>query len=619
MTNTYTSAGLIKQQYDTNDNTWGDYENTNKDIQQSLIAGRYQVDLSAGDVTLPDIDGTADAGKNHLYETIGTIPANRSLIVPTKTRHFKVLNNCVGAFTVTVKTLAGTGIVVPTGANADLECNGTNVILGTTYLGNIYGTTNFNDSTIQRPTLQDYAHTANIVSSSGSTQTVDVTTANTWIITLDANCTITLSNPSPSGSECVIRIRLIQDGTGGRSITFAGGTFKWLGQTTQSTAPTFSTAANYVSEVEFRTVDGGTTYTAQLVGSGSSSGGGVSPISGTYVAVGASGKVSSSPDGSTWTLQATQFSGADISGCDQYNGRFHFYKNAYGDSSAIGKYTTNGTSFTAWGTGGSNIWLGTTGRCTNGNAVCLNLQQTGAGSAYSVDNWTTSSSISGSTFSTSSTYFGAINGNDILWVSGTTTTGAQYSQSGGVAASSISHGGVTVTAYSAVNFLNGVWLISGTNGVIAYKTTVNGTTLTQVNTMDSNNQANKFLYTGTKWVAAGNAGKVANASSIASWTNRTTGLSGNIVDMANNGAIVICVTDVGEIARSADDGDSWTVLSVPGSNPFGGTALTFVKYRLTQFWTGGGGGKLGASPDGITFGLVNSGFGSSTIYGMEAA
>jgi hypothetical protein len=58
----------------------------------------------------------------------GAITANIQVIVPTASNAWIVSNNTSGAFTVTVKTSAGTGIAVTQGKSIDLYCDGTNVL-----------------------------------------------------------------------------------------------------------------------------------------------------------------------------------------------------------------------------------------------------------------------------------------------------------------------------------------------------------------------------------------------------------------------------------------------------------------------------------------------------------
>jgi hypothetical protein len=95
-------------------------------------------------------------------------------------------------------------------------------------------------------------------------------------------------------------------------------------------------------------------------------------------------------------------------------------------------------------------------------------------------------------------------------------------------------------------------------------------------------------------------------------------VTGNIVDIAYNNGMLFAVTSLGEITKSTDNGDTWAALDST-ANPFGGSALKFIKFRKTKFWTGGVGGKLGQSnTDSTGFSLVTSGFGSTTINDFEA-
>jgi hypothetical protein len=61
----------------------------------------------------------------------GTSGGARNLNLPLQEKFYVVQNNLVD--TVTVKTVAGTGIAVPTGAKALLYCNGTDIINGVSH------------------------------------------------------------------------------------------------------------------------------------------------------------------------------------------------------------------------------------------------------------------------------------------------------------------------------------------------------------------------------------------------------------------------------------------------------------------------------------------------------
>ena len=80
------------------------------------------VDVSAGDATLTGL--TRRAG----YLIInGTLTVNRNVIVPNNW-HGYVFVNTTGAYTVTVKTSAGSGVVVTQTKRAKLLADGTNVV-----------------------------------------------------------------------------------------------------------------------------------------------------------------------------------------------------------------------------------------------------------------------------------------------------------------------------------------------------------------------------------------------------------------------------------------------------------------------------------------------------------
>ena len=62
------------------------------------------------------------------YDLIGLLTGNRSVIVPATVQQYWINNTTTGAFSLTVKTASGTGVVVPQGGAAILYCDGTNVV-----------------------------------------------------------------------------------------------------------------------------------------------------------------------------------------------------------------------------------------------------------------------------------------------------------------------------------------------------------------------------------------------------------------------------------------------------------------------------------------------------------
>lgn len=100
------------------------------------------------------------------------------------------------------------------------------------------------------------------VTVSGGTQTLNFATADTWKLTLQASPTLTLSGAT-NAVPCSLTVYAIQDGTGSRVITWPA-SVKWAGGST----PAFSTAANAIDIAVLETLDGGTTWFANLAGRG---------------------------------------------------------------------------------------------------------------------------------------------------------------------------------------------------------------------------------------------------------------------------------------------------------------------------------------------------------------
>lgn len=71
---------------------------------------------------------TSDDASNHHITFQGALTGNINIVVPTTDWKWVIFNNTTGAFTLTVKTLSGTGIAVGQGKRATLLSDGTNVV-----------------------------------------------------------------------------------------------------------------------------------------------------------------------------------------------------------------------------------------------------------------------------------------------------------------------------------------------------------------------------------------------------------------------------------------------------------------------------------------------------------
>lgn len=96
--------------------------------------GYGQQAVFAFDYTSIDVSGTgtytlAASELNRIaYNFTGALTGNREVIVPATVQQYWVSNATTGAFTLTVKTAAGTGQTISSGQRAIFYCDGTNVV-----------------------------------------------------------------------------------------------------------------------------------------------------------------------------------------------------------------------------------------------------------------------------------------------------------------------------------------------------------------------------------------------------------------------------------------------------------------------------------------------------------
>lgn len=85
-------------------------------------AGRTAITMTNANVTL-----TALQAARSIIIITGTLTANLQLIMPTYVKQWLIVNSCTGAFTITVKTASGSGIVIPAATTASVYGDGTNI------------------------------------------------------------------------------------------------------------------------------------------------------------------------------------------------------------------------------------------------------------------------------------------------------------------------------------------------------------------------------------------------------------------------------------------------------------------------------------------------------------
>jgi hypothetical protein len=66
---------------------------------------------------------------NGVITLTGALTGNISVILPTQTGAWTVSNQSSGAYSITLKTASGTGVVVAQGYNTEIYGDGTNILL----------------------------------------------------------------------------------------------------------------------------------------------------------------------------------------------------------------------------------------------------------------------------------------------------------------------------------------------------------------------------------------------------------------------------------------------------------------------------------------------------------
>ena len=114
-----------------NATTWGAKTNNNLELLGQAIAGAANVNVGgSGNYTLVASNYTTDEARAATLVLTGTLSGNRDVIVPSSPKHYTVLNQTSGAFTLTIRQSAGTGVVIPQGASL-VVCTSTTCVEAT--------------------------------------------------------------------------------------------------------------------------------------------------------------------------------------------------------------------------------------------------------------------------------------------------------------------------------------------------------------------------------------------------------------------------------------------------------------------------------------------------------
>jgi hypothetical protein len=111
--------------------TWGTITNTNLQILEQAASGYIAVDVASSDVALSLSNHAVSNGKNLYFKLTGTLAANRNVTMPDSAERVFIVEDATARsssnYTLTVKTVSGTGVSIPIGCKIVLYSDGTNI------------------------------------------------------------------------------------------------------------------------------------------------------------------------------------------------------------------------------------------------------------------------------------------------------------------------------------------------------------------------------------------------------------------------------------------------------------------------------------------------------------
>jgi hypothetical protein len=194
-----------------NAGTWGTKTNTNLNLIQQAIAGFQAIDVAAADVTLVMTDASISNARNMVLKFTGTLTANRTVNLPDSIEKFYILQDSTthGAFTLTFKTVSGTGFTLDEGKIHAGFSDGTNVTeVALNTLGGSIGTTQIDNSAVTTAKLADSSITevkmsTNVIAASAIKDDAVTTTKilNDAVTAAKLQRKFTISTLSPTGGS----------------------------------------------------------------------------------------------------------------------------------------------------------------------------------------------------------------------------------------------------------------------------------------------------------------------------------------------------------------------------------------------------------------------------------
>ena len=260
-----------------NSGSWGNKTNTNLNLLQQAIAGYEAVDVASADVTLAMTNELLSNGRNAVLDLTGTLAADREVLLPDGIEKTYIVADSTtrAGFTLTFKTVSGTGVALTAGKTTILYSDGTNVSEAF-YLSNV-----LEDATPQLGGNLDtnanniLVDSGNFIGDESGNEQIKFATTASAVNEISVTNAATTNPPaiSATGGDTNIDLNLTPKGIG--RITFSGaGKIQQVAEkvTTEATAATGTVNYDVITQAVWNfTTDASANWTLNVRGDASNS------------------------------------------------------------------------------------------------------------------------------------------------------------------------------------------------------------------------------------------------------------------------------------------------------------------------------------------------------------
>lgn len=241
MSSTYTTRLKLNLQ-GTGDNlsTWGNVLNSGVfQLADDSVAGYTTIDVSSVVVTLTTNQGATDQDRMAILQANGTLTSGVAIVYQSVSKVRWIKNTTTGNFTVTAKSLGGSGVVIPQGNVMMVFSDGVSSYPGSVPVSPT-GLASPQGIAVSGPAFSGY-----VTLTDAASIDINMGLGINFVVTLGGNRTLAAPTGNQPGQSGIIVI--CQDATGSRTLAFNSA---WL--FAGGTDPTMSTSVSAIDALWYQ-------------------------------------------------------------------------------------------------------------------------------------------------------------------------------------------------------------------------------------------------------------------------------------------------------------------------------------------------------------------------------